>query len=587
MSIRKIVYLLVLSGTQEDAQLLANSRYPGSEIAVLSKRSFHEKGWIGKARELGKLKGAALVVFSGSLLHIDQPKLLLCASLLHGCRETVFASDDGTLQVYTKSNLLTQVPQLFLSGLLDVLVLAGSWLGLHLISFLFAKPAREKENSRAAFDVAFLYPFPLQRVSPGGEMSYLKGFLSGLHQESARCEIVSGCSLPIEQYPVQLIPNRRRFYLLRESQALSYNLRYAWAVAKEIRRRRPCILYQRHGRFVLVGAILSRILGIPLALEYQCSELWRAQNWDPGHFLGLIRLCEDLTISCTSLFVVLSEALRDELVARGVPGDNIILNPAAVDPERFRPGCGGSEIRKQLGFRPEQVVVGFVGSFSYYHGISVLQSAIARLQARQKDSLTVANLRFLLVGDGVLRPEMQEALSGAVDQGTVVFAGTVAHTAVPSYLDACDILVSPHVPMPDGRPFFGSPSKLFEYMAMGKAIVASDMDQLSAVLSHDKTAWLVAPGSDLELSDAVELLAENPELRRTLGRNAHYTALERYTWRHNAVRMLEAAKLRAEVVTIAHSSRECDGSQAHDSQDDRETPVVFREQTSLRGSRRT
>jgi glycosyltransferase involved in cell wall biosynthesis len=122
--------------------------------------------------------------------------------------------------------------------------------------------------------------------------------------------------------------------------------------------------------------------------------------------------------------------------------------------------------------------------------------------------------------------------------GLVVFTGLLPHEAIPGLLDASDILISPHVPMPDGRPFFGSPTKLFEYMTMGKAIIASNLDQLAQVLTHGATAWLVRPGSDVELAAAIEMLAEDSELRSSLGQNARGHILDRYTWRVNAEHVL-------------------------------------------------
>jgi len=92
--------------------------------------------------------------------------------------------------------------------------------------------------------------------------------------------------------------------------------------------------------------------------------------------------------------------------------------------------------------------------------------------------------------------------------------------------------------MPDGRPFFGSPTKLFEYMAMGKAIAASALDQISQVLEHGRTALLVKPGDANELAEAMQRLAGDAQLRIELGRNARETALARHTWRQNARRVL-------------------------------------------------
>jgi glycosyltransferase involved in cell wall biosynthesis len=235
---------------------------------------------------------------------------------------------------------------------------------------------------------------------------------------------------------------------------------------------------------------------------------------------------------------VVSEVLRQELIDRGTTADKILVNPNAVDPARFHPGCGCDQVRKQFGFRGDDKVVGFIGSFSYWHGISVLQSAIEVILKEQEANDSLPQLRFLLIGDGPLGAEMRQTLEPHCEKGWVVFTGQVSHDLAPSYLDSADILVSPHVPMPDGKPFFGSPTKLFEYMAMGKAIVASDLDQLARVLTHQRTAWLVEPGSSKELAAAIRLLAVDPEMRHRLGKNAREAALSRHTWEQNAVRVL-------------------------------------------------
>jgi glycosyltransferase involved in cell wall biosynthesis len=230
--------------------------------------------------------------------------------------------------------------------------------------------------------------------------------------------------------------------------------------------------------------------------------------------------------------------MRQELIQRGIPEEKILVNPNGVDPDSFHPGCGGNDIRRQLGFQLGQVTVGFIGSFSYWHGIGVLQEAIQVLLREQESGGLLPQLRFLLVGDGPLSPEIRDALEPYSGRGWVVFTGQVPHERAPQYLDAADILVSPHVPMPDGSPFFGSPTKLFEYMAMSKAIVASNLDQLAQVLTHQQTAWLVKPGSAPELAHAIRLLATNPDMRSYLGNNAREAALSNHTWQQNAARVL-------------------------------------------------
>src|SRR5260370_35177098 len=133
--------------------------------------------------------------------------------------------------------------------------------------------------------------------------------------------------------------------------------------------------------------------------------------------------------------------------------------------------------------------------------------------------------------------DMVNGLAPYSRSGSVMFGVAIPHGSVRAHLNAADILVSPHVPMPGGTPFFGSPTKLFEYMAMGKAIVASALDQIGEVLEHGRTALLVKPGDPGELVEAIKRLAANERLRIELGRNVRETALERHTGRQNARRV--------------------------------------------------
>jgi len=96
------------------------------------------------------------------------------------------------------------------------------------------------------------------------------------------------------------------------------------------------------------------------------------------------------------------------------------------------------------------------------------------------------------------------------------------------------------VPLADGSEFFGSPTKLFEYMAMGKGIIASRLGQIGEVLVDSETALLVDPGDADQLADAIQRLGGSRELRQSLGAAARRIAVERHTWKHNAARVLNS-----------------------------------------------
>ena len=174
-----------------------------------------------------------------------------------------------------------------------------------------------------------------------------------------------------------------------------------------------------------------------------------------------------------------------------------------------------------------------MGTFGPWHGVLTLAEAITMLPED-------GGVRFLLVGAGRFRDEVEHLVRNAGRERQVIFTGHVDHERVPALLDACDILLSPHVPLEDGSEFFGSPTKLFEYMAMGKGIVASRLGQIGDVLADEETALLVEPGNAQQLAEAILRLDKSRELREKLGVAARDAAIERHTWKQNAGRVLDS-----------------------------------------------
>jgi glycosyltransferase involved in cell wall biosynthesis len=294
----------------------------------------------------------------------------------------------------------------------------------------------------------------------------------------------------------------------------------------------PDFIYQRYARFNWTGVVAALATDRPLFLEYNGSEVWAARHWDRVGNLNLLARFESLNLNAASRVFVVSEIEAKNLKERGVSSEKIVVNPNGVETEMFRPNIGGNKLRQELGIGDEEVVGGFVGTFGPWHGVLTLAEAIKLLEAK--------NVRFLIVGTGSLQIDMERMLASEVANRRVIFTGPVDHERVPEYLDACDILVAPHVPLSDGSDFFGSPTKLFEYMAMGKGIVATRLGQIGDVLKHEETALLVTPGDVSQLSAAIRRLASSPEMRQKLGKNARQVAVDKYTWRHNAQRVLDA-----------------------------------------------
>lgn len=536
-----IVHLLVWAGVEEAAIRSVLERFPGHTVQVLNRREFREGGWKGQIKALRKLRGHALVYYFQSLSDVREPLLLAWTGIAHHCDVTVFLDSAGKMDVYKRMDLFRLFPATVIGAAADIATLLFSWLSLTFLSWK-AEPQPLVNRELFDFDMVYLQPDPFRVFEEGGAKTHTYGFLEGLATRTSAVVILSATPFENVPFPVERVTSKVKYFLFKQTLFLKLTRRFAREAARILGSRKTRCIYQRHASFRIDGALLSRRLEVPLVLEYNGSEPWMAKFWDPTRFVPWLKRSEDVALRMAARIVVISEPLRQELLGRGIPDERILVNPNGVDPLKFRPNCGGEGIRKDLGLEPDDIVVGFLGSFSYWHGISVLERAIPMLFAQDDEKQSAGSIRFLLIGDGPLRADMQAHLRAYTLSGRTVFTGVVPHDVVPSYLDAADILCSPHVPMTDGSAFFGSPTKLFEYMSAGKAIVASDLAQLSEVLLHEETALLFTPGEPSQLVEAILRLSRDPEMRKRLGQNARQEAMSKYTWSQNANRALRSVK---------------------------------------------
>lgn len=217
-----------------------------------------------------------------------------------------------------------------------------------------------------------------------------------------------------------------------------------------------------------------------------------------------------------------------EWVAARTDGErNIHVVPNGVDTTHVRP-TGRSD---GSGF-----TVGFVGTLKPWHGVEVLLEAFARL-ARHDEST-----RLRIVGDGPQREALAEqALRLGVRQ-RVDLVGAVAPEEMPTELAAMDVAVAPYPQLPD---FYFSPLKIYEYLAAGLPVVASDIGPCSDILDGGGLGVLVAPGDATELAAVLAGLRSDPRLRTELGRAARQAAVTRHDWSLVVSRILTSVPTRA------------------------------------------
>jgi ubiquinone/menaquinone biosynthesis C-methylase UbiE/glycosyltransferase involved in cell wall biosynthesis len=313
---------------------------------------------------------------------------------------------------------------------------------------------------------------------------------------------------------------------------------------------RPAYIYERLVLGNCAGAVLSCELQIPYIVEYNGSEISMRRSFDKGGYVyeSVYLLAEEFAFRQATFISVVSEEVKKTLVARGIPDSKILVNPNGADLDAYRPGAVEEkrQIRRSVGVPEDACVVGFSGTFGGWHGVDVLAAAIPRICAAN------ANVVFLLIGDGNFKHQVDTAVDTHKLGSRVICVGRVPQSEGARLLKACDIFVSPHSShMADSR-FFGSPTKVFEYMAMAGGIVASDLEQIGVVLSpalrvrdlaadevsvtHERSV-LCKPGDVDEFVEAVVKLSRRPEVVRRLGCNARQAVMDTYSWRQHVAHL--------------------------------------------------
>jgi glycosyltransferase involved in cell wall biosynthesis len=345
-----------------------------------------------------------------------------------------------------------------------------------------------------------------------------------------------------DEIEVHTVAPAEAFWEYPELPSLVMNQRFAEGAAAAIGSRPIAFVYQRYSLNNFSGARVAVERQVPFVLEYNGSEIWMSRHWgSPLEHEALSEKIEMANFAIADLIVVVSQPMADELIGRGIDAARIFVNPNGVEPDVYSPAVDPTEVRRKLGL-DGALVIGFIGTFGPWHGAEVLARAFGKL-------LTVEpayrkQVRLLMIGDGVKMPEVLAALDAADVRAESRLTGIVAQAEGPKYLAACDILASPHVPNADGTPFFGSPTKLFEYMAMGRAIVASDLDQVGEILEHGRAARMTVPGDVDDLVAGLRDLIENPSQRAVLAAEARRLAVERHSWRRHTGRIIEALRAR-------------------------------------------
>jgi glycosyltransferase involved in cell wall biosynthesis len=311
-----------------------------------------------------------------------------------------------------------------------------------------------------------------------------------------------------------------------------YNLVLFEALRDELKTWPVDLIYERYALFSNAGVRLAKELGVPHILEVNAPLADEQEKMRGLEMKNLAHEMERRIWGEANAVVVVSRPLRDFAVSRGVPAARIHVLPNAVDPQRFIGAKNGAMIRAQHRLEGKRVI-GFVGSLKPWHGTETLLTAFRELHA------AAAQTHLLIVGDGPGREDLEKYARANGLNGAVTFTGNVPYDDIPNYIAAMDITVAPYKPQEN---FYYSPIKIFEYMIMGKPVIAGKIGQVEEVIVDSETGVLFEPGNIAQLTAALAALVNDAPLCHRLGEQARVWVQQERTWDNNARRAIEIAE---------------------------------------------
>lgn len=363
----------------------------------------------------------------------------------------------------------------------------------------------------------------------GAEGIHIRGIIKAFEDLGHHVRVVS----PFRATPKKTLEFKRsRLWKILSEQApqvifeiieITYNIYCYFALRSAIHAIHPDFIYDRYALFNVAPLLIARRYNIKLVLEINDATI--IQRSRPLFLKRLARWFERKIYCNAQVLLTVSEHFKELIVSTyGISPSKIYVIPNAIDPARFHIS-DYHNFRTELGLN-NKTVIGVIGAFVSWHGLDFLITSVQNLLKKRED------LKILLVGDGPVRPQIDTLVKRLGLQEYIEFTRFVPPHNVPKYISCMDICL-----MPDSNEH-GSPIKIFEYMATAKPVVAPRYGPIEEIIQHNKTGILFTPREKIGLSNAIQSLLDDSELRHKLGTAARNYVFSHHTWTINAQRIL-------------------------------------------------
>jgi glycosyltransferase involved in cell wall biosynthesis len=355
-----------------------------------------------------------------------------------------------------------------------------------------------------------------------GQSVHIDELVNALEQEGANIRMVGPRRVDAmsQSRGKQILP--KPVYELLE---LAYSVVELVKLGNAIRKKRPDAIYERANVFTLSGVWAARLFSLPLILEVNAPLAEERAKFGGLALPRIARWSEELVWRAADYVLPVTRVLGNLIEAGGASRSRVLVTCNGVDAQKFFAEQKPDRSLLPASFKTGPIL-GFVGYVRAWHGLPQIVQLLA-----EDPLLSDANL--LVVGDGPGAAEIVRQAQALEVAGRVHVTGIVGRNALASYVTLFDIALQPEVTP------YASPLKLFEYMALSRAIVAPNAPNIREVLTDEVDGLLFEPDDPASLAQKIRELVASPALRAKLGAAAARKIVEDdITWARNARRVI-------------------------------------------------
>jgi len=315
---------------------------------------------------------------------------------------------------------------------------------------------------------------------------------------------------------------------LYEILELGYSLIAYFKLQRAVKEHNPDCLYERYNLYMLAGYWIKSRFRLPLLLEVNAPLFQERQKFTGVALPRLAKWAENTVWKAADRVLPVTQVLADIVQKAGVSKQRIEVIHNGIDLEKFGELIDKDSIRK-LGLENKgldnKLVLGFTGFMREWHKLDRVVDVVAASKRHDR--------HLLIVGDGPARQAVQSRAKKLGVSDCVTITGIVNRDKIAAYVSSFDIALQPDVVE------YASPLKIFEYLALARAIIAPDSPNIKEILTHNKNALLFDPADPDAFVHCIEQLCDDVDLRKRLALAAKETITERkFTWENNAKRVV-------------------------------------------------